>query len=115
MWSCNELKEKRMKAAASFQVFRTGQDSNNHSAGTENPDNQENALAFPENLKVKSLFLKTKKMNYTCHNAINHSDYVKIQMHFPDFLEYLHTLNDYCHTESCLRHLGTCCSLLPLL
>jgi hypothetical protein len=62
-----------MKAAASFQVFRTVfcraiiiQ------AGKENPENQENAFAFSDNLKGKSLFLKIKKMNHACHSIINH-------------------------------------------
>jgi hypothetical protein len=46
---------------------------------------------------------------------IFHPDFLKMQIHFPDFLEYLHLPNDYCHTESCLIHLRTCCSINPLL
>jgi hypothetical protein len=72
-WPCYELTEKRMKAAASFQVFRTVFCTAiiiHHVQKIQKI--KKYLLAFPENLKGKSMFLKTKKMNHACHNAINH-------------------------------------------
>jgi hypothetical protein len=43
------------------------------------------------------------------------SDFQKMQTHFPDFLEYLCQMYDYCRTENCRKQLETCCSLRPLL
>ena len=43
------------------------------------------------------------------------SDFLEMPIRFPDFLDFLYLLNDYCRTENCPKHLETCCSLHPLL